>query len=80
MIYLAFGALMFICVLSTSFVMLQGRLMLSMLKKAGLIEANEALIPRFRPRKDQAIPVGAAPESLDLTNAPNLPIGLDGSS
>ncbi len=80
MIYLAFGALAFVSLLAVVMVILQGRLMLAMLKKQGLVDANEALVPRFRGRKDGIQPMSALPPEMDLTNAPNLPIGLDGSS
>ena len=80
MIYLAFGALAATALICILMVVLMGRLVLACLKKQGVVDANEALIPRFRPRRDGAKPVSTTPEDLDLTNLPKQPIGLDGSS
>lgn len=78
MIYVAFAGLAVTALICILMVVLMGRLVLAVLKKQGLVEANEALIPKFRPRKDGIHPVTTTPEELDLTNLPKQPIGLDG--
>ena len=80
MIYLAFGALAFICVLTVVFTVLQFRLILLMMKQHGVVAANQALIPRFRGPKGRNSPIASMPDDMDLTFAPAQPIGLDGSS
>ncbi len=60
-------------------VFMQSRLILAMLRKQQAIDSADALIPRYRPRKDGIAPVGSTPEALDLTNSASLPVGLDGT-
>lgn len=80
MIWVAFAGLAATALISILMMVLMGRLVLAMLKKQGLVEANEMLIPKFRPRRDGKQPVTTAPPELDLTNLPRQPIGLDGSA
>lgn len=76
MILAAFGILAFACLLCVLLVFLEGRLVLALIRRQGLIDASEMTVPKYRPRK---APVAEAPKDLDLTHTAPRPIGLDGT-
>lgn len=78
MIYLAVGSMAFTSVLSLIYVVLQGRLLLSLLRQQGLMAAKEAAVPKYRPRRDGLSPLSTVPEGVDLGGVPKQPYGLDG--
>ena len=78
MIYLAVGSMAFTSVLSLVYVVLQGRLLLILMRQQGVMAAKEASIPKYRPRKDGLSPLTSVPEGVDLGSPPKQPYGLDG--